>query len=230
MRTFRPQILLWARLAPSTRTCITHLRKLHLERSLQNSFQEHTGPPYSDKGREKHILPLWEEFYTSSRAIGRKVLTPGDLKRTREEPINLFRDEIFQHIENVEPYKFPKDSDLTLEAACEALNDALRNASIAGVEHDTTEVKQALENLQKVYEASKSNTISIRYIDVEPPSSPYSPLWCPSLGPTLARPWVKELISELQSLGGRILVVGDSGSGEFFVPILQLIPPVYIVI
>ena len=121
-------------------------------------------------------------------------------------------------MEKVEPYNFPKDGDPTLDAACEALSVALQNASRANVEHDTTEVKQALDNLQKVYdEAAKSNTVLMRYIDVEPPCSPYSPLMDQSLKRILlARPWMKELLTGLHdhSLRRRILVIGNPGSGR----------------
>jgi hypothetical protein len=153
----------------------------------------------------------------------------GALKKlAKEEPVDLFNvnhttlnaiDETFEKIEKEEPYNFPKDDDPTLHAACEALSHALQKASIAKAEHDTPEVKQALENLRKAYdEAAKSNTVSMRYIDVEPPYTPFSPLM-----PTdslkrilLARSWVKELITEVRdkSLHRRILVVGKPGSGE----------------
>ena len=86
------------------------------------------------------------------------------------------------------------------------------------MEHDTPEIKQALDNLRKAYdEAAESNTVSMRYIDVEPPSSPYSPLrWHVLKRPLLARSWVNELIAKVRdrSLGRRILVVGKPGSGE----------------
>jgi len=58
----------------------------------------------------------------------------------------------------------------------------------------------------------------MRYIDVEPPSSPFSPLTHTHRLKRilLARPWVKELITKIrdQSLGSQILVVGKPGSGE----------------
>jgi hypothetical protein len=56
------------------------------------------------------------------------------MKRAKEEPVDLFNasdttlnsiDEIFEKIEKVEPYNFPKDGDPTLHAACEALSHAL---------------------------------------------------------------------------------------------------------
>ena len=83
----------------------------------------------------------------------------------------------FEKIEKVEPYNFPKDGDPTLDAACEALSDALQNASKAEAEHDPPEIKQALGNLQTAHdETAKSNTALVRYIDVEVPSTPESPL------------------------------------------------------
>ena len=95
------------------------------------------------------------------------------MKHAKEEPVDLFNasditlnaiNEIFEKIEKVEPYNFPKDGDPTLHAACEALSHALQKASKAKAEHDTPEIKQALNNLRKAYdEAAGSNTISIRY-------------------------------------------------------------------
>jgi hypothetical protein len=128
----------------------------------------------------------WKEFYTRARAIRNKGSCRGALKKlAKEEPVDLFNvnhttlnaiDETFEKIEKEEPYNFPKDDDPTLHAACEALSHALQKASIAKAEHDTPEVKQALENLRKAYdEAAKSNTVSMRYIDVEPPYTPFSP-------------------------------------------------------
>src|SRR5438045_163886 len=82
--------------------------------------------------------------------------------------------DVVQKAEKEEPYSFPKDGDQALDAACEALSDALQNAIKADVMHDTTEVQQALNNLQQVYnEAARSNTVSMRYIDIEPPRTPY---------------------------------------------------------
>jgi hypothetical protein len=96
------------------------------------------------------------------------------------------------------------------------------------VKRDTAEVKQKLDNLRKVYDkAAKSNTIMVHYIDVEPPSSPYSPLKRPNLGGILlARSWMKEVINGLrdQSLFPQLLIVGNPGSGEFFRSFLPLMP------
>jgi len=62
----------------------------------------------------------------------------------------------------VEPYGFPKDDDPRLDAACEILSLALQKASEAKVKYDTTEVKQALDNLRNEYdEVAKSNTSSL---------------------------------------------------------------------
>ena len=125
-----------------------------------------------------------------------------------------------RRLKKKEPYNFPKD-DPTLQAACEALSHALQEASRAETEHDTPEIKQALGNLRRAYnEAAESNTISMRYIDVEPPYVPFSPLM-PTVSLErilLARPWVKELITEVRdkSLGRQILVVGEPGSGESY--------------
>jgi len=125
-------------------------------------------------------------------------------------------------------YGFPEDGDPTLDAACEALSDALQNASTAMVKHDTAEVKLALDNLRKAYdEATISNTVVVHYIDVEPPSAPYSPLKKPNLGQILlARSWMKELINGLrdQSLSPQVLVIGNPGSGEFLRFFLPLMP------
>jgi hypothetical protein len=208
----------------------------------RRSRQPRSPPPYSK--RSKAPLPpqeeafrnirlsvsQWNEFYTRARAIHR------DLKEhATEEPIDLFNttlnaiDETFKKIEKKEPYNFPKDGDPTLHAACEVLSHALQKASRAQAEHDTPEIKQALHNLRKAYdEAAESNTVSMRYIDAEPPLSPFSPLNPPhSLKRMLlARSWVKELITEVhnQSIHRRILVVGNPGSGESLGLTLPLIP------
>jgi hypothetical protein len=172
---------------------------------------------------EDTVMSKWNEFYTRARAIHNTGPRGRDL-----EPVDLFNDsnttqnaidEIFGKIEKEEPYNFPKDDNPTLKAACEALSHALQKASRAQAEHDTPEIKQALHNLRKAYdEAAESNTVSMRYVDVEPPLSPFSPLNPPhSLRRMLlARSWVKELITEVrnQSTRRRILVVGKPGSGE----------------
>jgi hypothetical protein len=97
----------------------------------------------------------------------------------------------FQEIEKTERYNFPNDGDPTLYAACEALSGALQKASKDNMERDTTEVKQALDNLRKAYDkAAESNTVVMHYIDVEPPCHPYSPLFDDHLGRILlARSW-----------------------------------------
>ena len=217
----RPQYLLRVRLIPSilTRSSLIPLRKLHSESRLQKQLKKKTGRPLQ-KRRVDKAFSKWSEFYTRARAIRNKGPRGGDLK---EEPVDLFNvshttlDETFEKIGKEELYNFPKDGDRTLQDACEALSQALQEASIAKA--DTPEVKQAVDNLRKAYdEAAKSNTVSMRYIDVEPPYAPFSPL-----EPTyslnrilLARSWVKELITAVrdQSLGPRILVVGKPGSGE----------------
>lgn len=121
-------------------------------------------------------------------------------------------------IEKEEYYNFPKDGDPTLVAACEDLNSALQNAIKANVEQDTAEIKNALDNLQKVYDkASKSNAVLIRYIDVVPPCAPFSPLDDNYLKRIImARPWMRELITKIhdQSLDDRTLVIGNLGSGR----------------
>ena len=186
---------------------------------------EQTGPPQY----RRMASSSWEEFYTHARAIRNKRSHGGDLKkRAKKEPVDLFNtsnttlnaiDETFERIEKEELYNFPKDGDPKLHAACEALSYALQEASIGKAEHDTPEVKQALDNLRKAYdEAAESNTVSIRYIDVEPPYAPFSPLLhVASLKRILlARSWVKELITKVRdkSLRPSILIVGKPGSGE----------------
>jgi hypothetical protein len=175
-----------------------------------------------------HVFLAWKEFYTRARSIRNKGPCGGDLEKgAKRRSVKFFNDshttqnaidETFEKIEKVEPYNFPKVGDPTLHAACEALSHALQKASRDEVEHDTPEIKQALDNLRKVYnEAAESNTVSMRYIDVEPPSSPFSPLGDIALERILlARSWVKELITKVrdQSLGPKILVVGKPGSGE----------------
>jgi hypothetical protein len=231
MQTFHPRYLLRIRLVPSilTRSGLILLRKLHLESHLRKLFKK---PQLlklfdSDEQTANKFSLEWEEFYTRARAIHNKGSCGGDLKkRAKEEPVDLFNaghtaiDETFKKIGKEEPYNFPNDNDPTLHAACEALSHALQKASTAKAEHDTPEVKQALDNLRRVYdEAAESNTVSMRYIDVEPPYSPFSPL-----KPTdslkrilLARSWVKELITEVPNKSlhhRRFLVVGKPGSGE----------------
>jgi hypothetical protein len=171
-----------------------------------------------DAFRYSFVASQWNEFYTRARAIRNKG------RDLEEEPFDLFShttqntiDEIFEKIEKEELYNFPKDDDLMLDEACEALSHALQTAGIAKAKHDTPEVTQALDNLRKAYdEAAKSNTVSMRYVDAEPPYSPLSPLKrSASLKRLLlARSWVKELITAAQSLGPQILVVGKPGTGE----------------
>jgi hypothetical protein len=188
-------------------------------------------PPQEAASRNNRpAVSRWNEFYTRASAIHRDLE-----ERATEEPIDLFDnshttlsaiDETLKKIEKEELYIFPKNDDPTLHAACEALSHALQKAK---EEHDTPEIKQALHNLRNTYdEAAESNTVSMRYIDVEPPLSPFSPLNPPhSLKRMLlARSWVKELITEVhnQSIHRRILVVGNQGSGES----LGLPPLVYI--
>jgi hypothetical protein len=185
------------------------------------------------------IFREWEEFYTRARAIRNKGPCGRDFEeRAKEEPVDLRNttlnaiDETFEKIEKKEFYNFPKDGDLTLQAACKALSHALQKASIAEAEHDTPEIKQALDNLRKVYdEAAKSNTVPMRYVDIQPPYSPFSPLFNNNdqlKRFLLARPWVKELITKVhnKTLGRRVLVVGKSGSGESLnLSPLPLMPP-----
>ena len=186
---------------------------------LQKSFQTCTGlqllnPPNS-ANRVEDAVSEWEEFYTRARAIHNKVDFSKDSHSTVEGTI-----------EKVESYGFPKDGDPTLDAACEALNNALQDACKAKVKCDTIKVKQAVDNLRNAYdEAAKSNTVMVRYIDVEPPSSPDSPLKKPNLKRILlARPWMKELIRDQALYSPEILVIGNPGSGEFlrlFLPLMH---------
>jgi len=154
------------------------------------------------------VVSEWEEFYTRARALRNKgrVEFSGDSYAT-----------VTETIEKVDSYGFPKEDDPTLHAACKALSEALQNAGKAKVEYDTAEVKQALDNLRKAYdEAAKSNTVMVRYIDVEPPSAPFSPLLDRPIKPILlARPWMKELISMLHDERRPFVVIGNPGSGEF---------------
>jgi hypothetical protein len=149
----------------------------------------------------------WNEFYNRARALR------AHFSENRQAKL----EEIFKKIEKVERYNFPKTVDPALDAACEALNTTLENASKANVKHDTTEIKEALKSLQRAYDkAAKSNTVLIRCIDVVPPCAPYSPLDDEYLkGVVLARPWARELVTKIhdQSLESRILVIGNPGSG-----------------
>jgi hypothetical protein len=170
------------------------------------------------------VTSKWNDFYTRARAIRNKNSCGRDLK----EPVDLFNDstttsdaidKIFEEIEKEEPYNFPKDDDPTLRAACEALSHALQKANENMAEHDTPEVKQALDSLRKAYdEAAKSNIVPMRYVDIEPPLYPFSPLNpLHSLGRVLLpRSWVKELITKAykKEVDRRVLVVGQPGAGE----------------
>jgi hypothetical protein len=198
-------------------------------------------PSQEDTFRNNNLITSkWNEFYTRARAIHNKGPNGRDLKeRTQEEPVDLFNDsnttpnaidEIFEKIGKEEPYNFPKDDDPALHAACEALSHALQEASRAEAEHDTPEIKQALGNLRRAYnEAAESNTVSMRYVDIEPPYSPFSPLKpTDSLKRTLlARSWVKELITAVRGnyIGRQILVVGQPDSGEPLNSPSPLTPP-----
>lgn len=166
------------------------------------AYRPPESPSHPDK--QSFIFSKWKEFYTSARAIP-KICVVG---------ISTFK-----RIEKRESYNFPQDGNPTVQAACDALSHALLEASLARVEHDTPEVKQALDNLRRTYnEAAESNTISVRYIDLEPPYAPLSPLMSPDSDPPrqilLARSWVKELVTEIHNIGRRILIVRKPGSGE----------------
>jgi hypothetical protein len=158
---------------------------------------------------EEDVVSEWKEFYTRARAVHNEGPYRGG-------PVDFSKDsQILAEIERVASYNFPKDGDPELDAACKALSDALQNAN---VEHDTPEVKQALGNLQNAYHnAAKSNTVLVRYIDVEVPTSPDSPLrGSEPKRRFLVRPWMRELISGLRDQVNPILVVGNPGSGKSF--------------
>jgi hypothetical protein len=226
MQTLHPRYLLRIRLIPSILigSSPIPLRKLHSESRLQSPFKKPQLQRLfgSDKQRKRQVTLKWKEFYTRARAIRNEGSRDRNLKkRAKNQPVDLFNashstlneiDETFEKIEKEEFYNFPKDDDPTLHAACEALSHALQKANMAQADHDTPEVKQALNNLRKAYdEAAESNTISMRYIDVEPPYAPFSPLVSTdSLERIiLARSWVKELITEVRdkSFGPRVLVL-----------------------
>jgi hypothetical protein len=185
------------------RTLATCLKYINL---VDSATRKRKLAPYK---QEETAVSQWSEFYNRARAYRNKL---SKMRRAKIETI-------FQMIEKEEHYSIPKDGDPTLDAACEALDNALQNASKTDVEHDTAEINKALDNLQRAYnEAAKSNTVFMRYIDVEPPCSPYSPLEDESLnGILLARSWMRELITRIhnQSLARRTLVIGNPGSGEF---------------
>jgi len=71
--------------------------------------RHHSGGP---EDRVEEVVSEWKEFYTRAR----------DLRNKGEEVI-----------EKMEPYGFPKDDDLTLDEACDALSDTLQKASMATV-------------------------------------------------------------------------------------------------
>jgi len=158
--------------------------------------------PHLDDQAER--TSQWNEFYTHAKALRNPECSD---------------DTILENIKKVNPFGFPKDDDPELDTACKGLSNALQNAVKANVEKDSDEVRQALDKLRKVYdEAAKSNVVNVPYIDVEPPSSPDSPLKDPNLNRiVLARLWVKELIRYLDNDAfiRRVVVIGNSGSGEF---------------
>ena len=148
------------------------------------------------KGFYDNVESQWKGFYDHARALHNKGK---------------------KDINKVEYFRFPKDNDPTLYGACEALSNTLQDASNAIEVNDNAEVKQAVDNLRKAYDdAAASNTVTIRYIEAEPPCTPYSPLYKDTYQPILARPWMMELISQLrnQSFPDRLVIIGDPGSGE----------------
>jgi len=189
------------------------LRKSFKNRTRGRRFQKRPSPPLSETAYQQVLASKWKEFYTRARAFHNKdhYGDPVDISQISD---NVAK-EIFK-IETVEPFNFPKDDDRsTVDAACATLSNALQN--VIG-QHDTAEVKEALDNLRKVYNtAAESNTVSTHYIDIDIPIKPYSPLDEAPNPILLSRPWMRELITGLhnQSLRHPILVVGDPGSGEF---------------
>lgn len=86
---------------------------------------------------------------------------------------------------------------------------------------DNAEVKQAVYNPQKAYyDAAKSRTVKVRYIDAEPPLRPYSPFGGNIYRTLLAQPWLMKLISRLRdkSFPGRLVIRGNPGIGECSYP------------
>jgi hypothetical protein len=144
----------------------------------------------------------WNDFYARARAL---------------------RDEGKKDIDTVEDYNFPTD-DQTLDEACKALSNALQDASKAMVVDDNAEVKKAVDNLRKVYDAGKTSTVTIRYIDAGLPPASSSPLGIDIEGPVLAQPWMKELIGGLgdKSFPNRLVVIRNPGIGECLRFVLSL--------
>ena len=136
----------------------------------------------------------WKDFYTCARAL---------------------HDKGKKDIDKVERYNFPKDN-RTLDEACEALSNALQDASKTTEANDNAEVKEAVDNLRKAYDAAKSSRVTIRYIDAELPPAPFSPLGMGIQRPLLAQPWMKELIRGFcdKSFPNRLVVIGNPGIGE----------------
>ena len=111
-----------------------------------------------------------------------------------------------------------------MDAACATLSDALQN--VTG-QHDTAEVKEALDDLRKVYNtAAESNTVSMRHVNTDIPTKPYSPFGEAPNPILLSRPWMRELITGLhnQSLRHPILDVGNPGSGESKTCLVKCLP------
>ena len=170
--------------------------------------------------RKVNAVTLWKAFY--DRAIAVRDITS-------DIPDRPDKDGLFKHdpasLENAEltySFGFPKDK--VLDGACEALTEALWDASSKGLEDDTDEVKAALENLKHAYdEAAKSNPVTVRYIDVEPPYAKNGPLRKSNVGGVdgalLAQQWMKELINRFHakdsSLRESLLILGNPGSGKF---------------
>jgi hypothetical protein len=197
IQTRGPESINWNlwRPAHSSVTSATH------EQVFGNSMKRHQSGSAEErvKKRVKDVVPQWEEFYNQARTLFDK----GE-----------------ETIDKAHSYGFPKDDDPTLDAACEALNAALEKACKPKKkkDRDTAEIKQALKSLRKAYDkAAKSNTVTVHYIDAEPPTTPSSPLADIELKKILlARPWMKEVIKGLRDQSvRRLLILGNPGSGEF---------------
>ena len=171
-------------------------------------------------------VPQWEAFYNRAIAVRGMISDSQD-----EETLFKLDPALLETTELTYTFGFPEDK--ALDGACEALTGALWEASSKKLRYDTDEVKAALDNLEQAYdEAAKPNTVTVRYIDIEPPHAKHGPLRRPKVGgiegALLAQQWMKELIGRFHakdsSLRDSLLILGNPGSGKFLCLFLPSMP------
>jgi len=176
--------------------------------------------------RKADAVTRWKAFYDRAIAVYNKIPESQDKEALfKRDPALLETTEL--------TYSFGFPGDKALDGACQALTEALWEASSKGLEDDTDEIKAALNHLEQAYnEAAESNTVTVRYIDIEPPHAKHGPLRKPNVGgiegALLAQQWMKELISRFHakdsSLAASLLILGNPGSGKFLCLFLSSMP------